>query len=145
MKKLIPLVVLFVFVACRQEVSREDLAKVNGYWEIKEVSSPDAEKKEYAMNETFDHFELKGNSGVRRKVMPQFDGSFLTNDMVEDFEVQFEKGKVYFSYTTPYAKWKEEVKSVSDSTLVIINADQKQFQYKRTGPINLLGDGKKTK
>ncbi|HEU0136539.1 MAG TPA: lipocalin family protein [Flavobacterium sp.] len=145
MKKIFPFLVILMFCACQQEVTQEDLANVNGYWEIKEVNSPDAEKKEYAMNDTYDYFELKGNQGSRRKVKPQLDGTFLTNDMVEDFEVQFADGKTYFSYSTPYAKWKEEVKSLTDSMMVIVNAEQKEFHYKKTGPINLLGDGEKTK
>ncbi len=39
----------------------------------------------------------------------------------------------------------EELIAISDEELVVENADKKEYHYKKTGPINLIGDGKKTK
>lgn len=140
------LFVFFLLISCHQEIKPTDVAKINGYWEIEKVVFEHEKDKEYAMNETYDFFKIdKNNKGFRKKVMPQLDGTFLVNDVQEKVVFRFEKEKVFIDYTTPYAKWSEEVLAISDAELVLLNSDKNEYHYKKTGPINLLGDGKKVK
>ncbi|MNT20561.1 hypothetical protein D3C72_1558730 [compost metagenome] len=141
-------IVLFcslLFVSCKQELKPADIAKWNGYWEIEKVIFEKGEEKEYKMNETFDFFQIKNNKGVRTKVMPQFDGTFLTTDTFENVSVRFTGEQVFLDYKTKYAKWSEEVISLSDDKLVVKNQQKIEYHYKKAGPVNLLNDGKKTK
>ncbi|MFC0778457.1 lipocalin family protein [Flavobacterium sp. HJSW_4] len=141
-------IVLFcslLFVSCKQEVKPADIAKLNGYWEIEKVVFEKGEEKEYKMNETFDFFEIKNNKGVRTKVMPQFDGTFLTTDTFENVSVRFAGEQVFLDYKTKYAKWSEEIISLSDDKLVVKNPQKIEYHYKKAGPVNLLNDGEKTK
>jgi hypothetical protein len=141
-------IVLFcslLFVSCKQEIKPADLAKLNGYWEIEKVIFEKGEEKEYKMNETFDFFQIKNNKGVRTKVMPQFDGTFLTTDTFENVSVRFAGEKVFLDYKTDYAKWSEEIISLSDDKLVVKNAQKIEYHYKKAGPVNLLNDGEKNK
>ncbi|MNK76655.1 hypothetical protein D3C87_962300 [compost metagenome] len=141
-------IVLFcslLFVSCKQELKPADIAKLNGYWEIEKVIFEKGEEKEYKMNETFDFFQIKNNKGVRTKVMPQFDGTFLTTDTFENVSVRFTGEQVFLDYKTKYAKWSEEVISLSDDKLVVKNQQKIEYHYKKAGPVNLLNDGKKTK
>jgi len=141
-------IVLFcslLFVSCKQEIKPADIAKLNGYWEIEKVIFEKGEEKEYKMNETFDFFEIKNNKGVRTKVMPQFDGTFLTTDNFENVSVRFTGEQVFLDYKTKYAKWSEEIISLSDDKLVVKNSQKIEYHYKKAGPINLLNDGEKTK
>jgi len=81
---------LFIsFVSCKEAVKVTDVQNLNGYWEIEKVILPDGEDKEYKTSETFDFFELKDKKGTRKKGMQQFDGTFLTNDVSEDFIIEF--------------------------------------------------------
>ncbi|WP_231129588.1 hypothetical protein [Flavobacterium sufflavum] len=140
--------ILFVclfLVSCQQKITPEDISKLNGYWEIEKVSFKEGEDKEYKMNENFDFFKIANNKGIRRKVRPQFDGTFLFNDDYENVKVRFTEDHVYLDYTTAYAKWSEELVSISDDEMLIKNDQNKEYQYKKAGPINLLGDGEKTK
>lgn len=133
--KIIPLFLLFT--ACQQKVDPTDITKLNGYWEIEKVLLPDETEKEYGINLTYDYIELgKDNKGFRKKVTPQLNGKFLVDDGSEALEVVTEKEKIYIKYTTPYSVWKEELKSISDEKLEIINADNKTYIYKRAA-INL--------
>ena len=67
----------FLFVSCQQKIKKEDIAKINGYWEIEKVVFEDGKNKDYTVNESYDYFEIgKNNSGFRKKVMPQLDGTF---------------------------------------------------------------------
>jgi hypothetical protein len=77
--------------------------------------------------------------------MPQLDGSFLVNDTYENLKIRFEDDKAFLDYSTPYAKWSEELIAVSDKELVLINTEKKEYHYKKAESINILGDGKKTK
>ena len=136
----------FLFVSCQQEIQPEDISKINGYWEIEKVVFDQGKDKEYGINESYDYFEIgKNNKGFRKKVMPQLDGTFIVNDAYENVKIRFEDDKAFIDYATPYAKWSEELIAVSDKELVLKNEQEKEYHYKKTQPLNILGDGKKTK
>ena len=139
------LVLSLLFVSCKQEIKPEDIAKLNGYWEIEKVVFDKGEEKDYKMNESFDYFDIKNNKGIRKKVMPQLDGTFLTSDSFENVSVRFKDDEVFLDYKTDYAKWSEELVSITDEKLVVKNKEKKEYHYKKAGPVNLLDDGKKTK
>jgi phage anti-repressor protein len=133
-------------VACQQKIEPQDVVKLNGYWEIEKVVFDQGDNKEYGMNESYDYFQIdKNNSGFRKKVMPQLDGSFVVNDTYENVKIRFEDSKVFLDYATPYTKWSEELIAVSDKELVLLNTEKKEYHYKKAESINILGDGKKTK
>lgn len=144
MKKIGVLIGLLILTACNQKVSEQDIAKLNGYWEIEKVILTDGSEKAYPMNETFDYFDVHKNVGFRKKVKPQFNGRFIVDNQSEKVTVVFEKEKTYINYSTPYAKWKEELKSLSDDQMILVNTANTSYHYKKAGPINLLEDGKKT-
>ncbi|SHG42279.1 hypothetical protein SAMN05443549_10416 [Flavobacterium fluvii] len=140
------LFLLFLFVSCQQKIKPEDIAKINGYWEIEKVVFDQGKEKDYGVNESYDYFQIDNkNKGFRKKVMPQLDGTFMVNDTQEDVKVRFKDDKVFFDYATPYAKWSEELIAISDKELVFENADKKEYHYKKAEPLNISDDGKKTK
>jgi hypothetical protein len=131
------LFVSLVAFSCGHSVSDEDLAKLNGYWEIEEAILADGSKKEYTVNPTIDYFELKGKEGFRKKVMPQFDGTYRVNDLSEKIAIVKENGKTYISYTTEYAKWKEELLELDDKELVVKNQHDIEYHYKKPQPFSV--------
>jgi hypothetical protein len=139
------LVLSLLFVGCKQEIKPADIAKLNGYWEIEKVVFDKGEEKTYGMNENFDFFTIKGTKGKRTKVMAQLDGTFLTTDTYEDVSVRFAGEKVYLDYKTDYAKWSEELITLSDDKFVVKNPENKEYHYKKAGPVNILNNGKETK
>lgn len=140
------LFISFLFVSCQQKIKKEDIAKINGYWEIEKVVFEDGKDKDYTVNESYDYFEIgKKNSGFRKKVMPQLDGSFIVNDTQESLKIRFEKDKAFVDYVTSYAKWSEELISISNEKMIFENAEKTQYHYRKATPINILSDGQKTK
>ena len=127
----------FLFLSCKPSVNEADLVKINGYWEIQKVELPQGGKKEYKVNETIDFFSLKNNSGFRQKVMPQLDGTYLTNDIKEHIKVSNKDRVFYINYTTNYGKWKEEILEIQDSVLVLKNKDNLEYHYKRQVPFSI--------
>ena len=145
-KSICILFVSLLFVACQQKIKKEDVAKINGYWEIEKVAFKDGEDKDYKINETYDYFEIgKDFVGIRKKVMPQLDGTFIVNDTYENVRIRFADDKVYFDYSTEFAKWTEELVELNNEKLAFRNSENKEYFYKKAAPINIVDHGKKTK
>ncbi|WP_158728110.1 MULTISPECIES: lipocalin family protein [unclassified Flavobacterium] len=146
MKKTVCIIVAFLaLVSCSQKVVPADLAKINGYWEVEKVVFDSIDDKEYRMNEVYDYFKIVKDKGIRKKVMPQLDGTFLVNDVEEKVAVRYEDNRVFIDYTTPYMKWSEEIIALTNEELVLLNKDKMEYHYKRATAINLMGDGKEIK
>jgi hypothetical protein len=147
MKNIVSIVLLSILlVSCEQQIQPSDVVKINGYWEIEKVVFDEGEDKEYGANQNYDYFQIgKNNQGIRKKVAPQLNGTFLVNDTYENVSVRFQDGKTYLDYSTPYMQYSEEVIELTADELVITNAQKKEFHYKKATAINILGDGKKTK
>ncbi len=138
MKKTITIFLLgILLVSCKQTITDKDVAKINGYWEIQKVELPEGGKKEYKVNETIDFFQIKDNKGFRQKVMPQLDGTYLTNDIKETVSISNKEGNYYINYSTNYGKWKEEIVEIKDSILVLKNEANLEYHYTRQVPFSL--------
>jgi len=131
MKKIILFLVFGLFLSCKQSISESDLQNLNGYWEIEKVELPDGDKKEYKVNETIDFFKITDKKGFRSKVMPQIDGTYLTNDLKEDVVVVLKDGDATIQYKTNYANWDEEIIELSTDKLVVKNQQDFEYHYKR--------------
>ncbi len=145
MRKLLPIFLIFLISSCGNSISQEDIQHMNGYWEIEKVVFADGAEKDFDINMTYDYIELQGNKGFRRKGAPRFDGKFEGNDVLEQIEIDFKDGDVIVNYKTEYARWTEKLTSLSAEKMVLKNADEKQYHYKRTAPLNFTDDGKTTK
>jgi hypothetical protein len=131
MKKILFLIVLGSVLSCKQKITDADISNLNGYWEIEKVELPDGDKKEYKVNETIDFFKIDGNKGFRKKVMPQLDGTYLTNDIQEDIVIAVKDGDASIQYKTTYASWKEEIIELTKDKLVVKNEQDLEYHYKR--------------
>lgn len=137
MKYSLVLAVTLLLFSCQTAVKKEDLTKLNGYWEIKQVELGNGETKEYKVNETIDFFEVKDNAGFRQKVMPQFDGTFKTNGIKESLKVIQLDETFFLECKTAYGKWNEEIIAVEDSTLILKNKQNIIYTYKKFKPFSL--------
>jgi hypothetical protein len=137
------LLFIFLLISCGSNVKKEDLKKLNGYWEIKQVKFSTGKTKDYKINETIDYFELRQVQfdnkvvGFRQKVMPQFDGKFQTNGIKENIKVVENDNSFFLEYNTKYGKWKEEIISIEDSILVLKNKENLEYTYKKFKPFSL--------
>src|SRR6478735_10299507 len=121
-------IIALLFVGCKQKINPADVAKINGYWEIEKVVFENGEEKQYGVNESFDYFQIdKKDNGIRKKVMPQLDGTFLVNDTFENVKVRFANDQTFLDYSTPYQKWCEEILALSATELVVLNAEKKEY------------------
>lgn len=136
MRKIILGFVIFLAFSCTSKVSKEDITKLNGYWEIKQVKMASGETKDYKVNETIDYFEVKDNAGFRQKVMPQLNGKFMTNGIKETIKIKEDKNSFFIQYNVNANKWQEEIIAIADSTLVLKNKENIEYTYKKFKPFS---------
>lgn len=136
-KTVLILLVLVMVTSCKKPITETAISKINGYWEIEKVILADGETKEYKVNTTIDFFELKDKKGFRQKVMPQLDGTYTTNNVKETISISDEDGDYYINYSTNFGKWKEEILELQDSVLVLKNAANLEYHYKKQIPFSL--------
>ena len=127
-----------LFVSCQEKKAESfDVNLLNGYWEIEQVTLSDGTKKEYKINENVDFFEIKKDSGFRKKVAPQLDGTYLVNDSEEKIKIEKSADGTYISYKTDYATWKEKIKTLTKEQLILENDQTIQYQYKHPIPFTV--------
>lgn len=120
--------------------STEDYDKyLGGYWEIKEVTTHDGIKKSYNYNPTVDYIEIKNSTGVRKKMQPRLNGTFITSKDQENFIIQYRNDSLILHYRTSLDEWKENILSVDDTELIIKNENGSLYTYKRYEKINING------
>ncbi len=135
---LITLFTTLLFVSCQEKKAESfDVNLLNGYWEIEQVTLSDGTKKEYKINENVDFFEIKKDSGFRKKVAPQLDGTYLVNDSEEKIKIEKSADGTYISYKTDYATWKEKIKTLTKEQLILENDQNIQYQYKHPIPFTV--------
>lgn len=135
---LLTLFTAVLFVSCQEKKTESfDVTLLNGYWEIEQVIMADGTRKEYKMNETIDFFEVKNDTGFRKKVNPQFDGTYIVNDTDEKIKIEKSEKGTYISYNTDYAKWKEKIIALNKEQLILENEQNIQYQYKKPIPFTV--------
>lgn len=129
-----------ILISCQnknEELTNIDINLLNGYWEIEQVIMADGSQKEFRINETNEFFEVKNDSGFRKKVTPQLDGTYLVNDVDEKITIEKAKNGTFIHYKTDYAKWKEQIKLLTKEQLILTNDQNIEYQYKHPTPFIL--------
>lgn len=133
------------FISCSKKVEAEDIDKMNGYWEIEKVVLPDGKEKKYRANEMYEFFQIKDFVGIRKKVTPIIDGTFMVNLDAERVSIKQGKEKFTVHYSTFYSQWDEELVSLSNEEMILKNENNTEYHYKRARPMKILKDDKTTK
>ncbi|MEM1256991.1 MAG: hypothetical protein AAGH81_00590 [Bacteroidota bacterium] len=118
-------------------MEKKDLGRLNGYWEINEVQFPNGQVKRYSISTMIDFIEIEGMTGFRKKMKPQFDGSFITSDDAESFSVFEKNDRFHFSYGQGIQQREEVLLEVTQNTFVVKNTSGVEYHYKRYEPITI--------
>lgn len=121
-------------ISCNSKPSKESIVKINGYWEIEKVVFPDGNKKAYQVNEFIDYISLKNLKGIRQKVAPQLDGTFLRGALQDKIRILDSAGCYFLKTKSKFTKWEEKVISVSEDELVLENETKITYYYKKFIP-----------
>ncbi|MEH6538073.1 MAG: hypothetical protein V7719_16855 [Psychroserpens sp.] len=138
MRTLILLLLTLSIVSCSED-PETFIPHLDGYWEIDKVTLSDGTKRDYNFNDTIDFIEISDSlTGFRRKLKPNFSGTYETSKSVESFRIKIENDSLNIYYTTPYSNWKETVLNANETQLIIVNNTNKDvYIYKRYESLDL--------
>ena len=125
------LIVSFFLSSCNSSPNLDALPLLNGYWEIASVETDKGKEIEYKFNETVDYFELTAKNGVRTKVKPKLDGTFIKTNDAEGFTAKMQDDKLTLIYKTTWDTWSETILYLNDSKLVTQNDQGIRYTYNR--------------
>lgn len=134
MKKALFLLFLSCSLLSCSNSPEEQIANLNGYWEIQRAELPEGITKEFKYSELVDYIEIEDKKGFRSKVRPQLGGRFITSKDTETFNVKVENDSINLYYTTPFNEWKESLISSSEEEIKILNSKGIIYTYKRFTP-----------
>ncbi|MBU2996505.1 hypothetical protein KO500_08665 [Cellulophaga baltica] len=138
MKSKLSLICLVLFsYSCTNNIDEKDLPLLNGYWEIQKVTFPNGQTKDYTVNESIDYIEIEQLKGFRKKVKPNFNGSYITNDDAEFFTVFKKENQIFLNYKNDLSDWTESLKTLTKDQFSVTNEDDITYLYKRYEPINI--------
>ncbi|CAM3340218.1 hypothetical protein [Zobellia roscoffensis] len=137
MNKFILIGFIGVFFGCSSGISKEDLSKLSGYWEITKVTLPDGNVKEYTVNTSVDYISIEGEEGFRKKMQPKLDGTYETSDDAEAFIITKKEQSFSIDYKTELSEWSEQLIELDDTTFSVENEEGIRYDYKRFEPISI--------
>ncbi len=138
MKKTLYLLLICLFVlSCSKSDPQEYSKHLNGYWEIERVVLPDGTEKKYNFNQSIDFFEVNDSIGIRKKVQPKLDGSFIITQDNKVFILKIENDSLRMRYKTPISSWEETIISAKENQIVIKNESGNVYFYRPYKKIQL--------
>ena len=137
MKHISKVIILIILLGCSPNPDTF-IPHINGYWEIDNVTLHNGSNKNYNYNGTIDYFELNDSLiGFRKKLKPNFIGTFETSKDAESIKVILENDSLNIYYNTSFSSWKETILLATHEQLKIINQNKDVYLYKRYEPLNL--------
>ena len=131
MKKIVLITLLISIVSCSKTLTKEEIMNINGYWRIDKVTIEN-ETVQLPPSIHMDFFYIDEElQGFRKKLSVNLVGNFEKNNHDEKIVIQNQEEGTFILYTTAYDSWKEELLSISDKELVILNTEGKTYTYKR--------------
>ena len=137
MKKVLFLTTLFFFGCKPHPVDYIEF--INGYWEIENVYKNGKLLKEFKISQEIDYFRINNDlSGFRKKLKPNFNGSYTTSKDQLNFklEIKFNK-RLMIVYEDNNAIFVEEITKVNKTNLSIKNDKGMVYNYKVYKPLEL--------
>jgi len=136
-KKVLFLTTLFFFGCKPQPIDYIEF--INGYWEIENVYKNGKLLKEFKISQEIDYFRINNDlSGFRKKLKPNFNGSYTTSKDQLNFklEIKFNK-RLIIVYEDNNTIFVEEITKVNKTNLSIKNDKGMVYNYKVYKPLEL--------
>ena len=138
MKRYVFILSFFLLLSCADKrVNEEDLHYLNGYWEIQKVEFPNGQVKEYKANTMVDYILLEHGKGIRKKVQPRLDGTYIISEDEEPFELILVNQEYSMHYKNALSDWQEKLKALDSLSFVTQNEEGIRYFYTRFQPISI--------
>lgn len=121
-------IVLLLILSCSKQQPK--LKALSGYWEIDFVKHKEEQFIPKVGQPLYDFYHLEELRGVRKKVVPKFDGSFQTSEDQTPFVVDKLNEELILQFKTPWDSWSEQIMYL-DTTKLVLFHNNNEYHYKR--------------
>lgn len=129
--KLLLIIPFAIIMSCSNNVAKEDLKNLNGYWEIEKVITNN-QIKEYKINTTVDYYQVNTNgNGYKLKLKPNFTGNYDTNSVKDTIHIKHKGDSIFLVTASQFNKWEELILELNENTLILKNKEGNIYQYKK--------------
>ncbi len=126
---------LFIFSCSDKKVAEKDLKYLNGYWEIQKVEFPNGQTKAYRANTLIDFIRLENMGGIRKKVQPKLDGTYIVSEDEESFEIIQSDKRYSLYYGNGLNERQEQLIYVDSLSFTTKNKEGMIYFYTRFQPV----------
>jgi hypothetical protein len=93
--------------------------------------------KTYPFSGIIDYFEVENGKGLRKKVMPKFDGKFETSLHKINFNISVLNGETIIEYFDKNNTFRETIVKLDSTELFLTNKENYIYHYKVYEKLNL--------
>ena len=131
------LLILLSLLGCSPSLE-DTKSLLKGYWEIEKVTLSDGTTKTYPYSGLVDFYAINtDNSGVKKKMQPQFSGRYNTTTDAVNFKITDSAGQIYLNFSNKNSKWREQLLQINNSRLKLKLENNLIYIYKRHQPLEL--------
>lgn len=129
MRKLLVIIVLLA-IGCNSNLDNH-IEFIEGYWEIESVYKDNQLIRSFKINSGIDYFKINADlKGFRKKLKPNFNGTFETSKDVLNFKIEIENNGLFLNYIDNATSFREEVLEANKEKLVIKSNSGLVYNYK---------------
>lgn len=129
MKKTL-LVIVLLAMGCKSNPDKH-IEYIEGYWEIESVYKDNQLVRTFKINSGIDYFKINtGLKGFRKKLKPNFSGTFETSKDVLNFKIEIQNNGLFLNYIDNATSFREEVLEAKKEKLVIKSNSGLVYNYK---------------
>ncbi len=122
-------VLIAVFLTSCEKDSSEKIKLLEGYWNIETVQMPDGSEKAFPFSNHMDYFEVNENTGMKHRVSPRYDGSFVNYGSPVPFKWKEKDGVLLLKFADSSSAYQQTLKCVSENELVLLHENGTLYTY----------------
>ncbi len=129
----IPVLLACFFISCEND-PLEKIKLLEGYWNIETVEMPDGSEKAFPFSNHMDYFEIKENTGMKYRVSPRYDGTFVNYGSPVPFKWKEKDGELLLKFADSSSAYQQILKSVSKKELILLHENGTLYTYTSYNP-----------
>lgn len=129
--KMTRFVLLFLILgisSCHNSVENQ-VAKLEGYWNIDKVVLADGSEKEFPFSNHMDFFVIEGSKGMKHRVSPKYDGTMINYGSPIPFKWENDEGLLVLTFNEGDRSYRQAVVTATSKELVLLHDNGTKYYY----------------
>jgi hypothetical protein len=128
MTRFILLFLILGISACSNSVE-DQVAQLEGYWNIEKVVLSDGSEKEFPFSNHMDFFVIEGSNGMKHRVSPKYDGTMVDYGSPVPFKWDDQDGELVLTFNEGDESYQQTVVTSTSKELVLLHENGTKYYY----------------